>query len=243
MILNMNHFKFYFALFVCFAIIFIVYMIIQKISDKHREDAGEEQIKQSKNPLIKNYKFKRTKFQIIFPNAVLIIAGICLILFVKTWMKYQSYGAFYDDSWKQPDVESHFYFDSSDSEELYKLYKSNPENFNLSAYNVAIVRFGCPECEEDKNALDELKANGIVDYIIYSRSEIGKIFVDNFNVHYVPCVILDGTYMTYPEYVYYVQYEGYNIPIDEYEQDGNDIQSMTDIMQQQMQTSEESTEE
>lgn len=91
-----------------------------------------------------------------------------------------------------PGVEKHFGVKSDDTRTLQKLYDADPENFDFNAYKVVMVRLGCEDCE---NVMDTLKAFDQQDgeyYVIFSRSDIGQKFVDEYDLNFIPSVCYNG---------------------------------------------------
>lgn len=132
-----------------------------------------------------------------FSGICLAALAVCLAGTGITACRYGSYGAFYDDSWKEPDVESHFLFRSDDTEALQAIYDSDPDGFRPALYDVLIVRLGCEDCEAQAGrvlaAKDEIaERKGRPAYIIFSRSEIGRLYVDEYGVSEVPVAIVGG---------------------------------------------------
>lgn len=110
---------------------------------------------------------------------------------------YRSHGAFYDSSWRKPSVESHFLFDTSDTDALRDIYASDPENFNTRLYDVIVIRLGCEDCESQAGRIRAAKEEigerkGRPAYIIFSRSEIGRLYVSEYNITDVPVAIIGG---------------------------------------------------
>ena len=128
-------------------------------------------------------------------------AIICLSLFIASMLAttgvviyYNNHGAFYDDAWRDAKVDEHFIWDTKDTEFLQSVYDSDPEAFRPELYNVILVRLGCKDCENIKDILLSAKDEGEI-YIIFSRSEIGKVYVEYYNITHVPCAILDNVYV------------------------------------------------
>jgi len=138
----------------------------------------------------------KTSVPIILIKRLLFICfGALLIMTGYKAKRYYDYGAFYDDSYKKPDVESHLgYFKSEETEYLQSIYDKDPENFNFDLYPVIIVRYGCQDCETDFNLIN---ANDDRYYIVHSRSDIGKKYVEHFNVISVPTFIKNGNILNY----------------------------------------------
>lgn len=133
-----------------------------------------------------------------------IFTGICASLLVMAGcvtysiaMRYKAYGAFFDDSWRDPEVERHFMFDTKDTEELQAIFDSDPENFRFDLYDVILVRLGCEDCEKNESRILGAKAEikekkGRKAYIVFSRSDIGKRYAAMYGVDNVPSVIVDS---------------------------------------------------
>lgn len=154
---------------------------------------------------IVSMKIARNKLSKAFAGAVsslLVIAG-CVAYGV--YSEYRRYGAFYDDSWKEPDVAEHFLFENTDTERLQAIYDSDPENFRPELYDVILVRLGCSDCEEQHGRILAAKAEieakkGTPAYIVFNRSDIGRIYMDRYGIEGVPSVIVNNAVIPlYPE--------------------------------------------
>ena len=195
----MNKLQIDFIVFITLLVInvvsFILFHAYDKSMDKKEmelpEDERPRQMTLKNNKMVRYYKRQRSYGRIIFQNVAFICLAVVLIIMTKRMMTYQSYGAFYDDSWKQPDVEEHFMFDSSDSEDLLDIYNKDPDNFEFDKYNIVMIRFGCPDCEQNKELIKKYDTNKDY-YVIFSRSEIGKKYVEHYKINYVPCMIISG---------------------------------------------------
>ena len=109
--------------------------------------------------------------------------------------RYARYGAFYDDAWRDPDVASHFLFESGDTEALQAIYRSDPAAFRPELYDVILVRLGCEDCEKAHARILAAKAEieakkGRPAYVVFSRSEIGKLYVQEYAIEGVPVAIV-----------------------------------------------------
>lgn len=134
----------------------------------------------------------------ILHRLVFVAFGASLFLTGYKAKLYYDYGAFYDDSYTKADVENHLgYFKSEDTEFLQSVYDKDPENFDFDAYPVIIIRYGCKDCEDD---YDLVMANDERFYIIFSRSDIGKRYVEKYGVIRVPCFIKNGQILNYAMY-------------------------------------------
>lgn len=174
---NMSPLLLYMGILLALITTTIIFHIGMALSDRYKLKHGlVEDMSKNNTFLVKYHKVPRSTFRIIAGNLLLIITGIMLILTVNKMMKYDEYGAFFDDSWRRKDVEEHFVFTVEDDDKLLELYESNPENFNFECWKVVMVRFGCPDCE---NLVDTIKKYQDNDYmIIFSRSDIGQKFME-----------------------------------------------------------------
>lgn len=160
--------------------------------DNYRIKHGIEEDRSKNNTFsIRYHKIPHSTFRILFEGLLILATGIMCIVCYTKYTNYEKYGAMYDSSWKMVDVEEHFMFESFESELLYDIYKKDPENFKPGDYNVLIVKYGCKECENLQDTINQINIDDI--YLIYSRSEIGKIYVDHYGIDYVPCVIAEGS--------------------------------------------------
>ena len=80
-------------------------------------------------------KFRRREH-----DGLLIVAtGIMVAVTAMSVIEYQKYGAFYDASWRSPDVEQHFLFDSKSNQDLEAQWLSDPENFPWAEARICFV--------------------------------------------------------------------------------------------------------
>ena len=160
--------------------------------DNYRIKNGIEEDRSLKNTFsVRYHKVPHSTFRILFEGGLFLAIGVMCLFCYSKFSEYKQYGAFYDNSWKMQDVESHFLYESTDTEFLNELYLSNPDTFDPTAYNVCLIKFGCKECEEMKEYIDAINTENI--YLVYSRSDVGKFYVDHYGIQYVPCVVFDGS--------------------------------------------------
>ena len=198
----------------------IVFHIGMALSDRYKLKHGlVEDMSKHNTAMVKYYKIPRTKFRIITGNLLLIISGIMLILTINKLMTYGEYGAFLDDSWRKKDVEEHFVFTVYDDDKLTELYNSNPDDFNFECWKIVMVRFGCPDCEKLSETIKQYQDDGYM--VIFSRSEIGKKFMEYYEIDYVPTVITDNK-------ISYLRVNG----SDEIEDSKTDVDTIIDLKDQ-----------
>ncbi len=128
----------------------------------------------------------RTTFVLVAVLAVLVLAWAG----VRNW--YQEYGAFYDEAWREPGVEKYFNIKSDDTEALQAIYDADPEGFEYDNYRVVLVRLGCEDCEKVMPTIEALDALPEY-YIVFSRSDIGKTFIEHYGLDFIPTVMYSGT--------------------------------------------------
>lgn len=122
--------------------------------------------------------------------AVAVVASWALC--AGSFMDYKNHGAFYDESWRDPNVESHFMFTTADTEALGKAYAAGPDSFDFESVNVLLVKLGCSDCEAAEDALLALYRTGGY-AVVFSNSDVGRAYVDYYGVSYVPSVVYAGT--------------------------------------------------
>lgn len=189
MILGMNILYFTLALLLASFIVFITMWlgkIAYTINLKHLYAENSDEI--DEKVISKNRTLGRCVI------VCFIIMMLCLTATISVAIYYNNHGAFYDNAWRDPTVDSHFTFDTKDTNYLQNVYNSDPENFKPELYNVILVRLGCSDCEDVEQILLSAKDEGEI-YIIFSRSEIGQIYVNKYNIEYVPSTVLDGVYI------------------------------------------------
>ena len=124
----------------------------------------------------------------------LIFLAIAIIVVISVVYYYNKHGAFYDDAWRDPDVDNHFIWTTDDTEFLQSIYDTDPDNFKPELYDVILVRLGCDDCEKIQDIILSAENNDDL-YIIFSRSTIGQIYVNKYDIKYVPCTVIDGIYV------------------------------------------------
>lgn len=176
--------------------VFVIYNLLMRIYDRYLDridplpDAGKKRTLWDRQ----FYRRPRSYFRIIFENALRILLGISFVVLGIVFLRYDRYGAFLDDSWKYPDVEEHFLFEIKDGEYLEDLYHRNEEAFDLSSHNVVLVKLGCKRCENLYEEIMDLRSQGYL--ILFSRSDIGRLYVEEYGIASVPCLI-NGNTVTY----------------------------------------------
>ena len=136
-------------------------------------------------------------FGMAFPIAAGLLLLVSLGMLAANIARYSRYGAFYDDSWRDPEIESHFIFDTDDSKALEAIRSSDPDAFDPDLYDVILIRLGCADCEAASGDISALKAaieaaRPEPVYIVFSRSPIGKYYVDHYSIKEVPCIVMNG---------------------------------------------------
>lgn len=170
----------------------VIFEVLSRIRDTWLVKSGQaEDLRKDDTVLTKHNMVRHSKSRIWCEGLLIIATGIAVIVWVSGLLEYKSYGAFYDGSWRVPDVESHFHFKTDDDERLQKEYDADPENFDFNARSAIVVKLGCSDCEEIYETLDALYATGGYD-IVFSNSDIGRKYVDYFGITYVPSVTYGG---------------------------------------------------
>ena len=169
-----------------------VFEIVSRARDAALVKSGRAEDLRKDDTVLKKHNMVQHSKGRIWAEGILIIAtGIAVVVWVAAMLQYQSYGAFYDGSWRVPDVEDHFHFRTDDTERLQAEYDKDPENFDFSARSAIVVKLGCQDCEAVYETLDALYAAGVYD-IVFSNSDIGKKYVEYFDITYVPSVTYGG---------------------------------------------------
>ncbi len=168
-----------------------VFELVTRLSDRAKIKSGEAEDMRKDNTMLKRYNaVPHPRWRYWSEGLLVIGCGIAAVLAMSSVSKYQAYGAFYDDSWRMPDVEEHMLYKADGTEALQALYDADPENFDFSGYKICLVKLGCPDCErvsETINALDDSF------YVVFSTSPVGKAIVEQYGVTYVPSVLYSGT--------------------------------------------------
>lgn len=189
---NMSPLQWYIGITTALFVTLVVYEIGIRWYDRYRIKNGIEEDRSKDNTFnVKYHKIPRSNFRILFEGILIIITGVMMLLSYFKMTEYQKYGAFYDTSWRAKEVEDHFIFTTEDTEFLQDIYNADPENFDYAKYAICLVRIGCADCEKVQDVIKELDNENL--YIIHSRSDIGKRYVERYGVQYVPSVIVDDT--------------------------------------------------
>lgn len=170
----------------------VVFEAVSRARDAALVKSGQaEDLRKGDTVLKKHNMVAHSKPRIWCEGLLIIAAGIAIVVWVAAMLQYRSYGAFYDDAWRMPEVESHFHFRADDTERLQAEYDKDPENFDFSARSAIVVKLGCQDCEDAYEALDALYATGEYD-LVFSNSDVGKKYVEHFDITYVPSVTYGG---------------------------------------------------
>lgn len=169
----------------------VVFETATRISDRAKIRSGQAEDMRKNNTLMKRYNAVQLPRWRWWSEALLIIAtGAMMLATMISVNKYQTYGAFYDESWRMPDVEEHMLFRSDGTEALQDLYDADPAGFSFDDYKVCLVRLGCEDCEAVKETILALDDSF---HVVFSKSDIGRRFAEHYEVDYVPSVIYHGT--------------------------------------------------
>lgn len=168
----------------------VVFEVVTRISDHAKIRSGQAEDMRKNNTLMKRYNAVQLPRWRWWSEALLIIAtGVMMLATMVSVNKYQAYGAFYDGSWRMPDVEEHMLFRSDGTEALQAIYDADPAGFDFDAYKVCLVRLGCEDCANVKETILALDDSF---YVVFSRSDIGKRYAERYDVDYVPSVVYHG---------------------------------------------------
>ena len=188
---GMSPFQVKCALLISLAAALAVFELVTRLSDRQKLKSGEvEDLRKDDTLLVKHNAVQHSKARFWTEGLLIIATGIALAVAMMSMIDYQDHGAFYDNSWRDPDVENHFYFSSKDNQTLEAIWAKDPENFDWNAYKVCLVRLGCDDCERVAETISNLASNGYV--TVFSRSDLGKAYVERYGITYVPSVILSG---------------------------------------------------
>lgn len=165
----------------------VIFEALTRLYDKYRIDKGIEEDRSKNNTFLTKYhKVPHSVPRILAEGFLFIGAGVMMIMVYAAHMDYERHGAYYDGSWREPGVESHFYFTNDDTEFLSGLYRSNPDGFVPGNYKVCLVKLGCKDCEDLKDVINALPDDV---YVVFCTSDVGRLYVEEYGVNYVPCVI------------------------------------------------------
>lgn len=168
-----------------------VFEAVTRLDDRRRIRSGEVSDQRGKDTLlVKHNAVPYPKWRIWSEGLLIIATGAMVAVTMFSVMEYQKYGAFYDASWRSPEVEDHFLFDSSANQDLEARWLSDPDGFAWNDLRICLVKLGCEDCERVAQAIHELEADGYS--VVFSTSEFGRAAVEKYGVTYVPSVILNG---------------------------------------------------
>lgn len=169
----------------------LVFELVTRLSDRYKIKTGQaEDLRKNDTKLVKHNAVQQTKSRVWAEGLLIIAAGISMIVAMTSMLEYQKYGAFYDSSWRSPDVENYFEFDAGPGRELEARWKADPDNFDWNNLKICLVKLGCDDCHRVAETIHGLEAEGYVS--VFSRSELGQAVMDRYSVDYVPTVILNG---------------------------------------------------
>lgn len=188
---NMSPFQLKCAILISLAAALAVFELVTRLSDRQKIKSGEvEDMRKDDTLLVKHNAVQHSKARFWTEGILIIATGVALAFAMMAMIDYQDHGAFYDSSWRDPDVESHFYFSAKANQELEAQYLKDPENFDWSATRICLVKLGCEDCERVHEAISNLAGQGYA--TIFSTSDLGKAYVEKYNISYVPSVITNG---------------------------------------------------
>lgn len=166
----------------------LVFEIITKAYDAYRIKHGLAEDQSLKNTRwVKYYKIQRSAFRYIFECSLIILTGVLIVITMMKMRTYNNYGAFYDESWRVPEIEQYLDFPAADTEELNEIYTKDPANFDFDAYKICLVKLGCDDCIKIKDEILALQEYDIK--LVFSTSTVGKAYVAEYNINFVPCII------------------------------------------------------
>lgn len=169
----------------------IVFEFVTRMDDRQKIKSGEVKDQREHDTLlVKHNAVPYTKGRIWAEGLLIVATGIMVAVTAMSVIEYQKYGAFYDASWRSPDVEQHFLFDSKSNQDLEAQWLSDPENFPWAEARICFVKLGCEDCERVEQAIHDLEAEGYA--VVFSTSEFGRAAVEKYGVTYVPSVVVNG---------------------------------------------------
>ena len=169
----------------------VVFEAVTRMSDRHKIRTGQaEDLTKGDTKLVRHNLVQRSKGRVWAEGLLIIAAGVSMVAAMTSMLEYQKYGAFYDSSWRSPEVEDWFEFDASRGGDLEAVWRADPDGFDWNAQRVVLVKLGCEDCYRVAEAIHGLEADGYV--VVFSRSDLGKAFVEKFGVTYVPTVVMNG---------------------------------------------------
>ena len=188
---NMSPFQIKCAVLISLAAALAVFELVTRLSDRQKIKSGEvEDMRKDDTLLVKHNAVQHSKGRFWTEGLLIIATGIALAVAMVSMIDYQDHGAFYDNSWRDPTVESHFYFSSKGNQQLEAAWSKDPENFDWAAYRLCVVKLGCEDCERVHEAISNLAAEGYT--IVFSKSDFGQAVVERYGINYVPSVIANG---------------------------------------------------
>lgn len=168
-----------------------VFELVTRLDDRRKIRSGAVRDQREKDTLfVRHNAVPYPKWRIWSEGLLIIAAGAMVAATMFSVIKYQEYGAFYDASWRSPEVEKHFLFSSKANQDLESQWLRDPENFPWNDQRICLVKLGCEDCERIEPAIRQLEAEGYD--LVFSTSALGREIVSRYGVDYVPSVILNG---------------------------------------------------
>lgn len=169
----------------------IAYEAVTRLDDRRKIKAGlAEDLRKDDTLLVKHNAVQQPKWRFWSEGLLIIATGIAIAVAMASLMDYQRHGAFYDASWRDPAVESHFEFDATANQDIEAAWRADPENFDWAAQRLCVVKLGCDDCERVAQTIHQLESDGYV--TVFSRSDFGKAAVEKYGITYVPSVVMNG---------------------------------------------------
>lgn len=168
-----------------------VFELVTRLDDRRKIRSGEvEDQRKNDTLLVKHNAVPYPKWRIWSEGLLIIATGAAVAITMFSVIRYQEYGAFYDASWRSPEVEKHFLFSSKANQDLESQWLRDPENFPWNDQRICLVKLGCEDCERIESAIRQLESEGYA--LVFSTSALGREIVSRYDVTYVPSVILNG---------------------------------------------------
>lgn len=168
-----------------------VFELVTRMDDRRKIASGQARDQREKDTLfVKHNAVPYPKWRIWSEGLLIVAAGAMVAVTMFSVMEYQKYGAFYDASWRSPEVEDHFLFESGANQDLEARWLSDPEDFDWNSTRLCFVKLGCEDCERVEQAIHDLEADGYA--VVFSTSEFGKAAVEKYGITYVPSVVMNG---------------------------------------------------
>lgn len=119
-----------------------------------------------------------------FGIILLIVACICGFISAYLITQAEKIGFTNRDDFMQTTIEEFF----KHKDKTFEQTTDNKKDFQPKSL-IILYRYGCPDCEENHDELEKLK-DKVPTHYIESRSNLGKELVKQYDVKFVPAVLL-----------------------------------------------------